>query len=165
VEELMRSLQVQGSHAAALDFVDWTDAFSKMGSTARESLGIKTPEALKGRIKGVVTDPVTLLERGFERQVANYSPDQQALLRETFTKRAQGLRADWRRNQAEMFAGGYKIRGVSVDPKDADHAQVELVRVGDESAEPLIYAFEKHGDEWYVTTDIASNGIAALQLN
>jgi hypothetical protein len=25
--------------------------------------------------------------------------------------------------------------------------------------------FEKHGDEWYVTTDIASNGIAALQLN
>jgi hypothetical protein len=165
VEQLVLSLKTQGSHAAALDFVYWDYAFTRVDSQARERLGIKTPELLKSRIKGVVSDPIAMFERAFEKRAGNYNPAQRELLRRTFETRAQTLRADWKKSQAEMARANYKVSSITLDPADAQRAHVALIKADDETGEALTYNFEKHGEQWYVTTDIASAGLEALQLN
>jgi len=165
VDELIRSLKSQRSPTAALDFVHWEYAYQMVDSESRERLGITTPESLKGRIKGVVSDPVAMFERRFENVARNYSPAERELLHQTFETRAQGLRAEWQKNQAQMASAGYKVGSIVVDPSNALRAHVTLIKANKDTGEPVSYEFEKDGEEWYVSADIASAGIEALQLN
>lgn len=162
VEQLAQSLKKQPPQVAVLDFVDWERSFKEMDAERRQSSGIASPEALRSRIRRLVDDPVASFERQFERIATGYDPVRRQLFSEAFAARTAEIRATWKRTQSELTNASYAVNSIKIDPLDKGLAHVSLSSSTASSLDPLTFTFEKHGEQWFVVTDISEVAIEGL---
>lgn len=149
LEEILKNIKSTGEVSSSLDYVSWEDAFKDMGEEEKQVMDVSSAEDLKNKMKEVLSNPSSFLEKQMTAKLGEVPKEQQAMM-QSMLAGMKGMidqkinEAKTRALQSEYKVGKAKING--------DRAQVPVTASYQGKSDTRDVDMVKRNDKWLLTS-------------
>lgn len=162
VDEIFNRIKKEKSYGVMAEYVHWETEFKRMPAEQKAAMGINSPEELKSKMKGLMTDPKAAMKKEMNTRMnlSSLPPEQQKMIAAMMEKQLDGMTSKMDKSLNDLESTSYKILDTKVD---GNIAKIDMEVTSPTETKKEKVELEMIEGDWYVSLKDMNKNSPAMQ--